>query len=505
MVSIDLRSLSFGALAAERDDALRDYFVESESFKRLRDGTRTVVLGNRGSGKTAIFRMIAEEARAKHAIVIPLAPEDYSYELLQRTLAAEKAGAWAKHGAYSAAWKYVLYVRAMKAVTTATKGFKGGSAGKIYTYLRDKHANIDVNPIGMLISYLKRLEGLKIGSYEAAVKTRELHKLYKLEEIAPLLVDLNDVAGQRKVLILVDELDRGWDGSEDAIAFVAGLFQAAVSVNTTTPNIRVLISLRKELYDNIPALYEDAQKVRDLIETLEWDEAHLLELIAKRIRHSVPEARNKQVEDSWNTVFAGTLDYRNARSFNYMVDRTLYRPREIIQLCTEARSVAIDRNIDPPLNYNVISEAEHKYSEERLKDIAAEYRFQYPGLLSVFETFRGRPYNLSHDELGLHLLALSTGEVPISNEARTWAEGKEPEDVIEILWRVGFVRAQAVGGVKARRRSGSSYLGAHQVSNLNLRGIGRFHVHPMFRAFLGLKESKILNEETEPSDLESSG
>jgi hypothetical protein len=324
MTDIDIRSLKFGALAAERDDALRDYFVESESFKRLRDGERTVVLGNRGSGKTAIFKMLAEEAKAKHGVVLQLAPEDYSYELLQQTLAAEKAGAWAKHGAFAAAWKYVLYVTAMKAVTTATKGFKGGSAAKIYNYLRDKHGNIDVNPIGVLISYLKRLEGLKVGPYEAAVKTRELHKLYKLEEIAPLLEDLNNIAKQRRVIILVDELDRGWDGSEDAIAFVAGLFQAAVSVNTTTPNIRVLISLRKELYDNIPALYEDAQKVRDLIETLEWDETHLLELIAKRIEHSLPQAQGLDAEAAWNLVFAGTLDYRKSKSFNYL----------LIALCT---------------------------------------------------------------------------------------------------------------------------------------------------------------------------
>ena len=45
-----------------------------------------------------------------------------------------------------------------------------------------------------------------------------------------------------------------------------------------------------------------------------------------------------------------------------------------------------------------------------------------------------------------------------------------------------------MGGVKAKRRSGSSYLGIHQISNLSLTNIERFHVHPMFRTFLGMKE-----------------
>jgi len=52
------------------------------------------------------------------------------------------------------------------------------------------------------------------------------------------------------------------------------------------------------------------------------------------------------------------------------------------------------------------------------------------------------------------------------------------------------LRAQAIGGLKAKRRSGSTYLGPHQVSVLNLQNIAKFHVHPMFRTYLGLKESK---------------
>jgi hypothetical protein len=59
-----------------------------------------------------------------------------------------------------------------------------------------------------------------------------------------------------------------------------------------------------------------------------------------------------------------------------------------------------------------------------------------------------------------------------------------------VLWRIGFLRAQAVGGVKALRRSGSSYLGPHQVATLNLRNISRFHVHPMFRSYLAMKEAR---------------
>lgn len=490
---IDLKSLTFGALAAEREDvtALESYFVESESFRRLRDGQKTVALGNRGSGKSAIFRMIANHERRRGASVIEMAPEDYSYELLSETMAKESEGSWKKHGAYAAAWKYLIYVLAMKKLVEREGGkLVRGPMAKIYNYVRDNQGGVEKNPIGAMISYLKRLEGFKIGSYEASIKTRELQKLYRLEEISGLLDDLDAACSKRSMVILVDELDKGWDASEDAQLFVAGLFHAAAAINQRTPHVRVLVSLRRELYDNIPALYDDAQKFRDTIELIEWAEPQLLELIGRRIGRSLADTEFSGYSERWNAVFAETLDYRRTRSFNYLIDRTLYRPRELIGFCSTIREKALDMGSVPPVNYKVISEAEQSYSEARLKDIAAEYRFQYPGLTSVFETFRGKPYTMNRSVLEEHCLRIATNEHRVSEDAGTWCADRNPEDLIDIFWRIGFLRARAVGGLRARRRRGSSYLGPHQISAMNLRNVTSFHVHPMFRSFLGMKESK---------------
>ena len=47
----------------------------------------------------------------------------------------------------------------------------------------------------------------------------------------PWCPSLREIASHKRIVVLVDELDRGWDSSEDARAFVAGLFQACISVN----------------------------------------------------------------------------------------------------------------------------------------------------------------------------------------------------------------------------------------------------------------------------------
>lgn len=477
-----LDHLDFGTPSAERDigRGLEKYFVESAAYQRVRSGAKTIVLGNRGAGKSAIFQMLARRERVAGSAVIELSPDEYSYELLSATLAAENAGAWAKHGAYAAAWKYLIYVLVMKEISRKGMRLGKGGGAEIYKYLRDNHTGTQLGKLSLLVSYLKRLEGIKIGPLEAGFRTRELDRLYKLEEIHSLLPALRTVLERRRTLVIVDELDRGWDSSEDAKAFVSGLFQACVSINGLHPNLRVYVSLRQELYDDIPALYEDAQKHRDLIETLHWSEESLLELIARRIRHSAQEQGYdnemlKRASDAacWAGVFPGP-------GFRYVMDRTLYRPREVIQFCTEALETARGRARSLPLPIAALARAERGYSEERAKDIAAEYRFQYPGLMNVFDVFRGRSPALSREDLLMLGLELATEEIP-TRDTGSWLPYTEPEELIDILWQVGFLTALPIGEARA-------YVGAHQAQYLNLAAVQHFQIHPLFRSYLGLQE-----------------
>ncbi|MEW8320882.1 MAG: hypothetical protein AB2660_15345 [Candidatus Thiodiazotropha sp.] len=173
---MDLTNLKFGLPAAEREIAkgLTEYFVESESYERIKNREKTIILGNRGTGKSAIFKVLSDREKANRNIVLELSPEEYSYEILSTSLKAESEGAWNKHSAFAAAWKYLIYMLIMKAVTREGKKYKRGPSANIYNFLRDHQVGFQDNPIAVLISYLKRIEGIKIGSYEASMRTREL-------------------------------------------------------------------------------------------------------------------------------------------------------------------------------------------------------------------------------------------------------------------------------------------------------------------------------------------
>ncbi len=212
----DVKQVNFGKLAAEReaDDGLRNYFLQTGAFTRLRDGDKTILLGNRGAGKSAIIKMLLDYYKQQNCLVTELLPEDYSYEMLRKSSVLDETGDWARVSSYTAAWKFLVYVIAMKLYINDSVTVVKSHALGIYSYIRRNHKGYDKQSNWELFTnYLKRIEGVKVGPYEAGIKTKELQDLFKLEEVTNLLEELKILCKRKPIFLLIDELDKGWDAS----------------------------------------------------------------------------------------------------------------------------------------------------------------------------------------------------------------------------------------------------------------------------------------------------
>jgi hypothetical protein len=58
-----LSLLDFGSSVAEFDTELERYFVETEAFRRVIDDKIDIVSGDKGTGKTAIYRVLKKNYR----------------------------------------------------------------------------------------------------------------------------------------------------------------------------------------------------------------------------------------------------------------------------------------------------------------------------------------------------------------------------------------------------------------------------------------------------------
>jgi len=107
----DIRLLNLGSDSAERDITvgLSEYFYQNSTYQKFFNSGKTILVGNRGAGKSAIFKYMAAVEARKGNLVIELSPEEYSYELLSQYLRSEQEGSWGKQSSYSVAWQYLLY------------------------------------------------------------------------------------------------------------------------------------------------------------------------------------------------------------------------------------------------------------------------------------------------------------------------------------------------------------------------------------------------------------
>ncbi len=487
---MDFSRLEFGAPAAERDEALGSYFVSSPAYQRLLGGQSLIVLWNRGAGKSALLKMVAETERKAKNVVIELKPENYSYSILSEVMTAERHGAWAKSGAYAAAWKYMILVLVMKSLATSSRpGARSPKAEKqMLRFLRDNHPDVGDKPLDLLVSYVKRMESIKIGKLDASIKLTELTSLYRLEELDKFMPILVDLCARVRVSVFVDELDQGWDNSEDAQAFVAGVFQACTSINKIAPKrLRVYMSLRQELYENIPALFDDAQKYRDIYEKITWDNDQLRDLLVSRVRHFVPDLKRGTDDQCWRQIFGPPSTFR------YMLDRSLHRPRELIEYATSAWDHTKRKRGVPPIGEEGLQFVEVDYAHSRMTDVASEYRFQYADLMSVFEQFRGKQARWRRDELLDKLLDMAVSATRLSDEARSWVDGRDPDQLLEVLWSIGFLKA-VVPAPPASNLSESHVTavvagkqGTPADPRVNIREAREFTVHPLFISALGMR------------------
>lgn len=483
---LDFSSLNLGSDSAEKDIlvGLSDYFYRNSAYQNILNNRKTILVGHRGSGKSAIFKFIATEEARKGNLVLELSPEEYSYEILSQHLKKESDGSWGKQSSYSIAWQYLIFNLIFKKIVDTKRGLVTGPMKNIYDYVRDNLKNQSINPIGILISYLKRLEGIKIGPHEVrSWKTRELNSLYGMEEIKALVPSLKRVLQRVKIKVFIDELDQGWDNSEDARYFVAGLFQASQKINTIHPNLRVYISIRQELFENIPQIYDDAQKIREEIEVIRWGQEELIEFIGLRISHAIPSAKQLSGTERWRLLFCSNVS-PHVSTQDYIISRTHLRPREVLQFC----KICISHASRPRIGLDDIARAEVSYSEQKTRDMAAEYRFQYPDLLDFLETFRaGKAVYESH-ELDELLLSIVCGDIGIGNA--TWTLNLDDNALKKILWQVGFLKAWAKGGKVTDKHNQGTYLGFYESPKLNLDQVTHFQIHPACHSYLSLKKKR---------------
>src|SRR5260370_7941610 len=101
--------MNLGDPAAENEETILDnYFLERDEFRQVLDGRANIVVGRKGSGKSAVFFQTRDRlSSAKANIILGLSPEAYQLRKL-KDVVLRCLAAGSKEFLLSAFWEYVL-------------------------------------------------------------------------------------------------------------------------------------------------------------------------------------------------------------------------------------------------------------------------------------------------------------------------------------------------------------------------------------------------------------
>ena len=119
---LDLRSLFLGDPVAEHEAFnLHEYFVETDAFLRAMDGPLTILVGRRGTGKTAILYAINGELKSNRASHVTIfKPVSYETHGLLRVL--EEVRQRSERGfLIESLWKFLIYSEVASSLALAIR------------------------------------------------------------------------------------------------------------------------------------------------------------------------------------------------------------------------------------------------------------------------------------------------------------------------------------------------------------------------------------------------
>lgn len=270
---------TFGDVAAEEDDSILSYFLKTDAVSQIESGSITVVLGRKGSGKTALARYFAEPRGG--ALSVSLTLRDYPWGVHERR---RNRGA-SEIETYVSSWRYLICVKTLS-VLIQKYGIKLGTDSQraAHRFLHDNYGGS--NPALADILQPKKLK-LSKSSFSPSIMGNSIGGIeFESDKggVGPELDALTDVletaahtiisqTGAKAVLLNFDELDQGLSVLNDQHQrMIVGLILACRTFrkkNSSQSSIYPVVYLRTDIWDELR--FSDKNKISQSSSSLlEW-------------------------------------------------------------------------------------------------------------------------------------------------------------------------------------------------------------------------------------------
>ncbi len=478
---------AFGDVRAENDHrALDATFYEWQDYKTLFEATdRFIVVGRRGTGKSALTYQLNKIWRSRHSPIILVAPNEEEViglrplaTMFGSTVSRIRAG-------IKLAWRYALL---MEIALDLQEDYKTKDLIKSGQVLA-AHVNAWRSKGSSCVA---RIRSVLRGSLKSTES--EENRIADLADILQLNRLTEDVASavessNKQFVILVDRLDEGYEPDSVGTGIVDGILYGTDEIRSLLGNsVRAIVFIR----DNIFRAIEDEDKdfsrnLESQVLRLHWDQQELFYMVAKRVRFLFGVNRESD-EKVWNSITSTELHGREG--FKKCLQLTLYRPRDLIALLNAAYYQA-QRQQRQTLIEDDFDKSAKLISLTRYGDLGKEYESVFPGVSSLTSVFANGASKVSWSQAIENVRRAMASEELTQEAAQHFAILEAPETALHGLYGIGFIGIldQTLG----------SYVFSHDGKRAD-RSFGpddKLMIHPCYWSALNLSHDQLDQEEAE--------
>lgn len=475
-----ISGVDFGRVDAEFEENLAEYYVDTGVIGRIKLGRRWLVLGRKGSGKTALFRVLDEPRLGRS--IRRLSFEEYPWQL-HRLIAMDGV---LGETAYTASWRFMMLVEMTKHLTVycEAEARKRGNALLAEIYGPEEQPDF----FSSLIDKARRIRRIDLPGVNGLFSMGGF-ELEDAKSVGPLLASsvhdwsqrllefVKEHFSRHPLTLTMDRLDDGWDATESSRGMLAGVLKAARDINLNLGqrgwSAPVVVFLRSDIFDELN--FNDKNKLSADTERLEWADNALVDVVEARIGHSLSLPK----KGSWETVFSDAEMRQRASIKSYLIKRCMGRPRDIVAFCIECQNVSQNRGHDR-VETDDVYEAEKVYSRHIFDEMLDEAHKQIPQF---------KDYLLAVREVGRTKFTLESWASVAIRRGLADSRGKS-RDILQILFDYSVVGVLRRGGRADGRAGGSKYQFIYSDRLVEPDFEGEVSVHPALKKELALVEPR---------------
>lgn len=489
-----IRASILGEQTAENDSQLLlNNFIETPEYRSvIETKDSTVVVGRRGTGKSAMFAKLANEWGTQKATnIIAIAPEDYQTIGFRGLFKNFEVKYSYVRSVAKMLWKYGLL---MEMLTHLSKNFKTKDKIRDYPIAQNHIKKWTVSNKDFFTRLSTATSAYLKGSDDVEIKIGGLHNFLEIDDLEDALDNLLKNSPVR-FCILIDRMDEGYENDEGGAAIVSGAISVSSEFNKRYDHIRAVMFQRDNILRSVQKFDPDyTRNIEGEVITIHWDTYQLQNLVTKRL-NSAFNLNLENAQKIWDRCTADEgygRELKGLDGFKKCLQFTLFRPRDLLSLLNQAFYNAA-REERKTIILTDLEKTAKIISGTRLDDLKKEYSSIIPSLSVAVSLFENGNPELNYNE-ALEILDNMPNALITQNANPTAVQDYallRSDGLIRSLYSVGFA------GTHDEHSNTFTFCHDGRQPDREFKTNDRILIHPCYWIALNLSKNALAPDEAQ--------